>query len=139
MQTTIQLLDAAKKAAGIESDYAFGKKFGFSVQTISGWRQGHRHFNDDAAEIIAELLGKEPGEVMAICQAERAKTPKSRTRWLRAAALIAAAMGHPGAQAGSAPFSHNNLDNVDYVKSRRRFLERVAASLGIDSGLPYLA
>lgn len=116
MQTTVQMLDAAKKAAGCESDYSFGKKYGFSRAVISGWRAGKHHFDDSAAEIIAGILGREPGEVMAICQAQRAKDEKSRGRWLRVAALVAASMVPPAAGAGPASFDHLQANNTDYAK-----------------------
>lgn len=98
MTTTIELIDQAKRIAGCESDYAFAKKFGFPIQTVSNWRHG-RTFDDAAAEVIAGILDREPGELMAISQAQRAKDEKSRARWLRVAALLAAAVLPPAAGA----------------------------------------
>lgn len=101
--TTTKLLDAAKAASGCTTDYQFAKKFGLLLATVSRWRTGKGTFDDDHAAMIAEILGKEPGEVMALCAAERAKTDAGRTRWLRVAALLAAAVIPPaaGAQASN--------------------------------------
>lgn len=106
MTTTIELLDAAKKVAGCESDYAFGQRFGVSRQVVSSWRQKKATFNDDHAAMVAGILGREPGEVMALCAAERAKEPANRARWLHVAALLSA-IGLPPAHGGQ-------LDNNAY-------------------------
>ncbi|MDO8959910.1 MAG: helix-turn-helix transcriptional regulator, partial [Rhodocyclaceae bacterium] len=83
------------KASLCTTDYAFAKKFGLSQQVVSRWANGQVSFNDSHAAMIGEILGREPGEIMAICQAERAKDANSRSRWLRVAALVAAAMASP--------------------------------------------
>ena len=127
MTTTIELLDAAKRAAGCESDYAFGKRFGFSGSLISNWRHGRNTFDDNSSEVIAGILGREPGEVMAICQAQRAKDDKSRSRWLRVAALLAASVLPPAAGAASHNTSHNfqsNQDSIGIMSTRLRHLLR---------------
>jgi hypothetical protein len=106
MDTTTALLDQAKRAASIESDYAFGQRFGVSRQVVSSWRQKKATFNDTHAALIAEILHREPGEIMALCAAERAKDEGNRSRWLRVAALLAAAVLPPSASAGA----HNQGD-----------------------------
>lgn len=129
MKTTIQLYQEAKAAARCESDYAFAKKFGFSRQLVSKWANGKGGFDDEHAAIIAEILGKEPGEIMALCHAQRAKDDKSRSRWLRVAALVAASMMPPAAGASMPFFDHNEVRNMDYANLRRR----IAAMLGLNS------
>ena len=94
MTKSIDLFEAAKAAAGCQSDYAFSQKLGISRQAVSKWRKGGT-FDDAHAAVIAELLGKEPGEVMALCQAERAKDEPSRSRWMRVAAMLATAATLP--------------------------------------------
>jgi hypothetical protein len=110
MKTTTELLDAAKLAAGCESDYRFATTFGIKPGTVSTWRTGRSTPDDDHAELIAGILHREPGEIMAICAAERAKDANSRTRWLRVAALLAAAVMPPAASGGTGAGSHNNPD-----------------------------
>ena len=127
MTTTIELLDAAKRATGCTSDYQFGKRFGIKQATMSGWRTGNRHFDDSHAAMIAEILDREPGEVMAICAAERAKDDKSRSRWLRVAALLAASVLPPAAGAASHNTSHNfqsNQHSIGIMSTRLRHLLR---------------
>lgn len=85
MMTTTKLLDAAKAASGCTTDYQFAKKFGLLLATVSRWRTGKGTFDDDHAAMIAEILGREPGEVLALCQAQRAKTEAGRSMWLRPA------------------------------------------------------
>lgn len=123
MTTTIELLDAAKQAAGCTSDYQLAKKMGLTVQTISTWRRGKGTFDDSNAAKIAEILHREPGEIMALCQAERAKDTANRGRWLRVAALLAAAVLPPAA---GAAFDNNpdsarimRSQNANYAKYRR--------------------
>ena len=103
MGITIELLDAAKVATGCHSDYQLAKHLGWHIGTVSMYRTGKRNFDDDAAATIAGILGREPGEVMALCAASRAKTEAGRSRWLRVAALLAAAVMPPaaGAQASN--------------------------------------
>jgi hypothetical protein len=137
MTTTIELIDQAKKIAGCESDYSFAKKFGFPIQTVSNWRHG-RTFDDAAAEVIAEILHREPGELMAISQAQRAKDDKSRARWLRVAALLAAAVLPPAASGGIGTTSYNNApyvvvnaDLIGIMSTRlRRFIRRLVSAPG---------
>jgi len=107
MTTTIDLLDAAKVAAGCTSDYQLAKRMGLTVQTISTWRRGKSTFDDTNAAKIAAILGREPGEVMALCAAERAKEPDNRARWLRVAALLAAAVLPPAAGAAADNITKN--------------------------------
>lgn len=106
MTTTIELLDQAKAASGCASDYQFGKRFQIKQSTLSMWRTGNRSLDDANAAMIAGILGREPGEIMALCAAERAKDEGNRSRWLRVAALLAAAVLPPSASAGA----HNQGD-----------------------------
>lgn len=120
--TTTTLLDAAKAASGCTTDYQFAKKFGLLLATVSRWRTGKGTFDDDHAAMIAEILGREPGEVMALCAAERAKTEAGRSRWLRVAALLAATVIPPTAGATMDTSAHKTLGNWHYVNTLRRLL-----------------
>lgn len=124
MTTTIELLDAAKRATNCESDYAFGQRFGVSRQVVSSWRQKKATFNDDHAAMVAGILGREPGEVMALCAAERAKDANNRARWLRVAALLSAAVLPPAAGATTHNNSHNSQSNQDIIGIMSTVLRR---------------
>lgn len=122
MKTTIELLDAAKRATECETDYQLAKKFGLTLATVSRWRTGKGTFDDDHAALIAGILGRSEEEVMALCQAERAKDTTNRMRWLRAASLLAAAVLPPaaGASVDNNPASARIMrtDNTNYAKYR---------------------
>lgn len=95
METTRELYQAAKAASGATSDYAFAQVLGVTRSTCSHYANGKSTFDDTHAARIAGILGREPGEVMALCQAERAKDANNRARWLRVAALLAAVVSPP--------------------------------------------
>jgi transcriptional regulator with XRE-family HTH domain len=80
--TTIEYLDAVKTAKGITSDYALAKLLGFSLSAVSSYRTGRRFLDDDAALTVAQALNLNPLIVIAAVNAERAKTPENRARWL---------------------------------------------------------
>lgn len=136
MTNTVELLDAAKVAAGCGTDYQFAKRFQINLATVSGWRTGKRTLDDDHAAMIAGILGREPVEVMALCQAERAKDAVNRGRWLRAAALLAAAVLPPAA--GASVDNNGALARVlpvqitDYARLRRAVL---SALFGRSAGM----
>jgi hypothetical protein len=115
METTKQLYEQAKAAAGAKSDYAFAKQLGVTRSAVSYYANGKSTFDDTHAAMIAEILHREPGEIMALCAAERAKDANNRSRWLRVAALLAAAVLPPAAGAAAhnnGQFSSTNQDSI---------------------------
>jgi hypothetical protein len=82
MRTTIEYLDAVKARYGLPSDYALGKLLRIPHTTISGYRAKRRFFDDDTALTIATALEVNPMEVIAAANAERAKTPEQKARWI---------------------------------------------------------
>ncbi|VTU20709.1 Phage related protein [Variovorax sp. SRS16] len=117
MQTTKQLLDRAKKAQGIESDYRLAQVLGVVNSAVTNYRAGRSHPDDAVAARLAELAGQDPSSVIAELHAERAKTPEVRALWMRMAsqlrhavavvmmtigvAMISLAPSPDGAQAGT--------------------------------------
>jgi hypothetical protein len=126
------LLDQAKRAAGIESDYAFGQRFGVSRQVVSSWRQKKATFSDTHAAMIAGILGREPGEVMALCAAERSKDAANKSRWLRVAALLAAVVIPPAAGAAVDNNAPQNVISRVLNANYRKYRRAVFRSLGLD-------
>lgn len=104
METTKQLYQAAKAASGAKSDYEFAKVLGVTRAAVSKYVNGKSTFDDAHAATIAGILDREPGEVAALCAAERSKDAKTRSMWLRVAAVLAA-IGLPPAH--GAGFDHN--------------------------------
>ncbi len=82
-------LDDLIRNGTVKNDSETARKMGLSRATISKWRSGDRTPDDDEAVKLAELLGREAGELLAECGAARAKTPATRQAWERVAARIA--------------------------------------------------
>jgi hypothetical protein len=80
--TTIEYLDAVKARYGLVSDYALAKKLGITQTSISGYRARRRFFDDEAALTVAQVLDIEPICVIAAANAERAKSPEQKARWV---------------------------------------------------------
>lgn len=102
MQTTKQLLDRAKKAQGIESDYKLAQTLGVVQTAVTNWRSGRSHPDDERAARLAELAGQSAEIVVAELHAERAKTPETRQLWMRMAMQLRTAGGAVAATALSA-------------------------------------
>ena len=85
MQTTKQLLDRAKKAQGIESDYKLAQVLGVVQSAVTHWRSGRSSPDDVIAARLAEMAGQDPLSVIAELHAARAKTPDAKQLWMRMA------------------------------------------------------
>lgn len=78
---TNEYLDAVRVKRELPSDYAVAKLLGITRQTISGYRNGGKQFDDAIARRVAEVLGIHPGLVMLDMHRERSKTPEDRSVW----------------------------------------------------------
>lgn len=81
MKTTIEYLDAAKKALSVDSDYEMARKLGIIKQAMSNYRTGRRTIDDYAAMKIAEALKIDEREVIAAANYEREKDEKRKDYW----------------------------------------------------------
>lgn len=79
---TIDYLRAVKAQCGISSDYALASRLGVTRSAVSKMQQGETSFSDDVALTVAEILQIHPMEVIAAANAERAKTPEQKARWI---------------------------------------------------------
>lgn len=79
---TLEYLAACKTRLGIESDYALAKRLGVTQSAVSSYRTGRSRIDDEVALTVAEILGVNPMQVIAAANAERAKTPEQRARWM---------------------------------------------------------
>ncbi|ADJ63855.1 phage protein [Herbaspirillum seropedicae SmR1] len=79
---TLEYLDEAKNRLGLPSDYALAKALKVSQPTISGYRAGRSRIDDDVALKLANLIGRDPLEVIATANIERAKTPEMKALWM---------------------------------------------------------
>lgn len=134
MKTTVQWLDAARKAAGLTSDYQLAKALGVTTTVISHYRAGRRAMEPYIAAKMAELVGVEAIEVIASAEAERARNDEQRAFWRRLAAswllpiCAAAGLATPAPSVQAAERSASVL-STHYANSRRR--RRAAASAAI--------
>ncbi|WP_454902740.1 DUF3693 domain-containing protein [Variovorax gossypii] len=135
MQTTKQLLDRAKKAQGIESDYRLSKELGVVPTAVTNWRSGRSSPDDVIAAKLAEMAQQDPLSVIAELHAARAKTPDAKQLWLRmanqlrhavaavmmalGAAMLFGAPSPQGAMASTLPYDGNGPASVHYVKYMR--------------------
>lgn len=81
MNNTNELLDAAKRATGIESDRQLAKAIGVSPQALNSWRKGDSHPDSFAVVQIAKILNRSPLEILGIVEAGKAKTEERREYW----------------------------------------------------------
>lgn len=90
MKRIFMYLDEAQDMGIVKNDAELAKNLGLSRASVSEWRSGKSTPNDDQAVKLAELLGKDAGEILAECGAARAKSPETRKAWERIAAKMAA-------------------------------------------------
>lgn len=117
-------LDEAIESGVAKNASELARLIGVSRSALSEWRAGRCSPNDDQAVKLAELLGKDPGELLAECGAARAKTPETRRAWERVAARMAATsitlcaliipMGH------SEQAQASQVNNLLFSEQRRR-------------------
>lgn len=89
---TLEYLDAAKAALGINSDYELAKRLEVSRQAISDYRQGNRHPDTMMAFRLAITLKLDPAQVVADLESQREPTGKRGEFWrsfLARAAMVA--------------------------------------------------
>lgn len=86
---TGELLDLARSRQGV-SDYGLCKLLGVGTSTVSNYRNGRSHPDEDMAKRLAELAGLDPLLVVAWMQAERSRTEAGRATWRAIAERLAA-------------------------------------------------
>lgn len=92
MLTTQTLLDAAKHAQGITSEYRLARVLGISDNALYNYRHG-RTPDDSRALRLSELAGIDPGYTLVCMAVERAKDDASRAALTASAALLAEMLG----------------------------------------------
>lgn len=91
MFTTLDLIEAAKTAQAIPSNYRLARVLEVPEGTVQRWNTG-RNLPDDAACFrLAELAHLDPGFVVASIRAERAKDAAESMTWRKIAARLQAA------------------------------------------------
>lgn len=80
--STIEFLDRVREAHSIRSDYALAERLGLTRQQVSKYRSRKDYMSDETAARVAELLGVDPGFVLATIHAERSKNDDTRALWV---------------------------------------------------------
>ena len=139
METTRQLYERAKEAAGVPSDYAMAKVLGVTRAAASQYKHGTSTFDDERAAIVADLLKVEPGYVAACAHAERSKSAPTKAIWARVAALlIAVSPAGPASGNQSGSVDNNAVNNANYAK-KRRGIATLARLFGMPEGIDHAA
>lgn len=81
MTAVQEMLDAAKKGAGIPSDNVLSQKLGITRAVISAWRNGLYPVPDERIAQICELAKLDGAMWIAKLHAERATSPVERKVW----------------------------------------------------------
>lgn len=89
---TAEMLDAAQKKLGVNSDYALAKAMGITKGRIGHYRTGIRTPDEQACFQIADILGIDPAAVIATVKAERETEPSKAAFWRKQTARYAAAL-----------------------------------------------
>jgi len=84
MNNTVKVLDRVKARLGGVSDYRAAHELGVTTQAVSKWRVKRNLMDDDAAIRAAEILGEPPGAILAMVQADKAKSARAKALWLAA-------------------------------------------------------
>lgn len=122
---TQALLEAAREKLGGATDYRLGKKLGIGRQTIARYHDGTQQADAYACTRIAEILDRDPLEVIAEVEMEAARTQAKRDYWTnfrgigRTATLgltLSAILGFSGAGLPGGAEAASTSHNVYYVK-----------------------
>lgn len=81
MRNSIALIDKARSLCVPSTDYQLAKKLGISHATLSRCRHRNGTLDNEAATKLADLLQQDRYEVIAIMEAERARTPEKKAFW----------------------------------------------------------
>ncbi|WP_374477525.1 helix-turn-helix domain-containing protein [Zoogloea sp.] len=85
-----KVLDDAKEALNVDSDYKLAKRLEISNGYIAQWRKGTRIPDAYACARLAEILRVDPFELLAQVEAATEKNEARRTYWKQVTARIAA-------------------------------------------------
>lgn len=100
MLTVDKLLDLAKKAQGIQSDYKLAQLLDATQNTIANYRHGRSRPDDKMLTRLGDLAKASPVEIELLAvqlQAERASTDQAKQLWTRLAARLQAGAAHVAA------------------------------------------
>ena len=78
---TLEYLDAIKKKQGLTSDYQLARILELMPSNITAYRKKRRVMDDYIAARVADMLGIDSIEVIAVANSERENDPEKRSFW----------------------------------------------------------
>jgi len=116
MSKVVELLDAAKEAMGVTSDYAIAQELGIGRARVSEYRKGS--YSPEAYVVLrlAQIAGEDPAKAIADVAAEREKHP-DRKRWLENFRNAACWVGMAIATFLFSPVENTQAASMSYEKS----------------------
>lgn len=141
MKKMEDFIDEIKTRYGITRQVDLAEKLGLTQATISAHynrRKRAKHYSEETAYRIADLLGLDPLQVLAILAAERAKDAAVRKQWERvskllkstaAAALMALIILPSDSQATTRTILHNATEYT--LCELLKFLRRLQKFIGL--------
>lgn len=144
MDTLKSVIEQAMKRTGSATPYALAVHMGLKPNSrVSAWQRRERWPSEKEAAVLAQLAGVQFGEVIAIMEMEKAKTPEDRAFWRKfkahgiAAGLALLGLAAPAllATTASAPAQAETVRCIHYRKYAIRLKNLLKAPL---SGLFYV-
>jgi hypothetical protein len=108
MLTISDLLSAAKRGAGIPSNYRLARVLGLTDSGVQRWTSGRGVPDDAQAHRMAVMAGLDSGYVIASVRALREKDESLRAIWADMAERLLLTSGMPPRHDGGAPPTSEN-------------------------------
>ncbi len=108
MLTISDLLSAAKRGAGIPSNYRLARVLDLTDSAVQRWSTGRGVPDDAQARRMALMAGLDPGYVIAAVRALREKDEALRAIWADMAERLLLTSGMPPRHDGGAPPTSEN-------------------------------
>ena len=82
MRTISEVLDRAKKAQKVKSDYKLSLCIGIGESSLADYRKGRGLPDETNCIKLANAMGENPALLTVEMQAQRARTPEAREVWM---------------------------------------------------------
>lgn len=103
MRTIRDYMDDGIKRGFVKNDALIAVKCGVTQATVSRWRSGDRIPEDEEVMELAETLGEDPYEMLAVARYHKAKTEETKQAWegiikkiSGATVILCLLVSHPG-------------------------------------------
>lgn len=136
MLTTLDLLDAAKLAQGIRSEYRLARVLGVSDNGLYNYRHG-RTPDDERALRLAMLAGLNVPYVLTCMAAERSKDADTKSALTKAARDLADLLSGPGGNTPPGSSGPGNLPTPSQGSESPANPDGYGARAVADTGSPF--